>query len=153
MTSLPDPLPETEIADLIAAAADAATRAYAPYSHYHVGAALRFADGLVVTGCNFENISYGLSICAETAAVISANLQGRRTGLVAVAISGGKRVDAEIRLEAAPLTPCGRCRQVLNEVARLGDTDPMVYSARAGGYAQHRLSVLLPESFGPASLR
>ncbi|WP_373488075.1 cytidine deaminase [Blastomonas sp.] len=140
-------------AELLAAARAAAKSAYAPYSGFHVGAALRFADGSVVTGSNFENASYGLSICAETAAVIAANLQGKRSGLVEVAIMGGPLGDdGALAPTAAPVTPCGRCRQVLTELAQLGETDPFVYSGHAGGYLEHRLSVLLPAAFGPANL-
>ena len=139
--------------DLLDLARAAALGAYAPYSGFHVGAAFRFADGTVVTGSNFENASYGLSICAETAAAIAANLQGRRTGLVEVAIIGGP-IDAGGALAptAAPVTPCGRCRQVMNELAALGGTDPLVYSGHAGGWIEHPLSVLLPAAFGPANL-
>lgn len=139
--------------ELLEAAKVAALTAYAPYSGFHVGAALRFADGTVVTGSNFENASYGLSICAETSAVIAANLLGRRTGLIEVAIIGGP-LDEDGRLAptAAPVTPCGRCRQVLNELAQLGGTDPLVYSGHADGHLVHRLSVLLPVAFGPGNL-
>lgn len=140
-------------ARLLEAARAAALTAYAPYSGFHVGAALRYADGTVITGSNFENASYGLAICAETSAVIAANLQGRRTGLVEVAIMGGPLgPDGQLAPTASPVTPCGRCRQVLNEVAQLGNTDPIVYSGHATGCIEHRLSVLLPAAFGPANL-
>ncbi|MEO1044136.1 MAG: cytidine deaminase [Pseudomonadota bacterium] len=144
---------------LIAEAHKAAARAYAPYSRFHVGAALLFDDGstqgTVIRGANFENASYGLSICAETAALLEANHHGLRTGLVAVAIVGGPPSDedkATIIANAVPVTPCGRCRQTLNEVAQLGGTDPVIFCAHADGYAQHRLSELLPHAFGPANL-
>lgn len=146
----------SEVSDrqaLLDAARAAALTAYAPYSGFHVGAAFRFDDGTVVTGSNFENASYGLAICAETAAAIVANLQGRRTGLVEVAIMGGPLgADGQLDPTAAPVTPCGRCRQVMNELAQLGGTDPIVYSGHADGYLEHRLSVLLPAAFGPANL-
>lgn len=138
---------------LFAAAHHAASRAYAPYSGFHVGAALLFADGMIVEGSNFENVSYGLSICAETAAILSANQQGYRSGLVAVAIVGGPP-DKHDRIVQGPepVTPCGRCRQVLNEIAALGDTDPVILCGHASGFAQHSLKALLPAAFGPASL-
>jgi hypothetical protein len=79
----PAALPRREA--LLAAARDAAARAYAPYSRFHVGAALAFADGEIVTGANVENASYGLSLCAETVAAAIAMSAGRRGGLVAVA--------------------------------------------------------------------
>ena len=136
--------PEQE-ADLIAAAFAAAERAYAPYSDYPVGAALLFADGAVVTGCNIENASYGLSLCAETVAVAKALGEGRRGGLQAVAVVG-------LKADSEPITPCGRCRQVLNEVAALGATDPLVLCVSAEGVRRVQLSALLPHAFGPGHL-
>ncbi|AKM08707.1 cytidine deaminase [Pelagerythrobacter marensis] len=129
--------------DLIAAARGAATKAYAPYSGFPVGAALRFADGTVVTGANIENASYGLALCAETVAVAKAMAGGIRGGLEAVAVTGPG---------ADPITPCGRCRQVLNELAALGDTDPEVLCVGPDEVRRMRLSALLPAAFGPASL-
>jgi cytidine deaminase len=136
--------PETE-ATLIAAAFAAAEQAYAPYSDYPVGAALLFDDGAIVTGCNVENASYGLALCAETVAVAKALGEGRRGGLRAVAVVG-------LKAEAEPITPCGRCRQVLNEVAALGSTDPLVLCVSAEGVRRVTLSALLPHAFGPAHL-
>lgn len=137
-------------AALIAAARAASAQAYAPYSGFHVGAALAFADGTVVTGANVENASYGLSLCAETVAVAAAMKDGARGGLVAVAVVGGR--PGERRDEEAPVTPCGRCRQVLNELAHLGDTDPVIWCAGGKAVLELRLSELLPHSFGPRSL-
>ena len=134
---------------LIAAARDAATRAYAPYSNYHVGAALGFADGSVVTGANVENASYGLTLCAETVAVGKALSEDWRGRLEAVAVIGGK---AGAVGSGDPVTPCGRCRQILNEMAALGDSDPQVWCVGEAGVAEYRLSQLLPDAFGPASL-
>jgi cytidine deaminase len=132
---------------LVAAARAARESAYAPYSGFPVGAALAFADGSVVAASNVENASYGLSLCAETIAVASAMSAGARGGLLAVAVIGG-RPDAQ----APPVTPCGRCRQVLNELAQLGGTDPLVWCAGAEGVLELRLSALLPHAFGPESL-
>ena len=132
---------------LIAAARTAADSAYAPYSHFHVGAALLFDDGAIVTGANVENASYGLSLCAETVACAIASHAGRRGGLVAVAVLGGP--DGEI---GTPVTPCGRCRQVLHELAGLGGTDPLVLCIGVNEILETRLSVLLPHAFGPAQL-
>jgi len=128
---------------LIAAARTAAENAYVPYSRFPVGAALRFADGSVVTGTNIENASYGLALCAETVAVAKAMAEGVRGGLEAVAVTGPG---------GQPLTPCGRCRQVLNELAALGGTDPEVLCVGPGEVRRTRLSALLPDAFGPASL-
>ena len=130
-------------AELIAAAREAMARAYAPYSNFQVGAALRFNDGAIVTGTNVENASYGLSLCAETLAVARAMAEGRRGGLVEIAVTG---------TGPAPVTPCGRCRQVLNELAELGETDPTLWSCGAEEVREYRLSDLLPAAFGPRSL-
>ena len=138
---------------LIAAARAASARAYAPYSRFHVGAALLFEDGAIVAGANAENASYGLSLCAETAAVASAMNAGRRGGLVAVAVIGGAPgTGGEAAPGEAAATPCGRCRQVLNELAQLGATDPEVLCVGAREVTALKLSELLPRAFGPASL-
>ena len=129
--------------ELVAAARAAMAGAYAPYSNFRVGAALRFEDGEIVTGTNIENASYGLSLCAETVAVANAMAAGRRGGLAEVAVIG---------TGAAPVTPCGRCRQVLNELAELGKTDPVVWSCGTEEVREYRLSDLLPAAFGPRSL-
>ena len=129
--------------DLIAAARAAAQQSYSPYSSFAVGAALRFADGSVVTGTNIENASYGLALCAETVAVAKAMANGVRGGLVAVAVTGPAET---------PITPCGRCRQVLNELAALGGTDPEVLCVGPGEVRRTTLSALLPQAFGPDSL-
>lgn len=121
---------------LRAAARDAVTRAYAPYSSFPVGAAGLVDDGRVITGCNVENASYGLTLCAECSlvAVLHATGGGR---LVAVACVAG---------DGAPLVPCGRCRQVLLEH---GGEDLLI-EAPSGVV---RLGDLLPQAFGPADLR
>jgi len=129
--------------ELVAAAREAAATAYAPYSNFAVGAALLFEDGAIVTGANVENASYGLALCAETVAVGKAMAEGRRGGLVAVAVTGPG---------PEPITPCGRCRQVLNELAALGGTDPPVLCVGPEEVRRMKLSQLLPAAFGPASL-
>ncbi len=97
---------ETDITRLIDAACAVRLRAYAPYSKYLVGAALLTADGEIVVGCNVENVSYGLTICAERVAIGTAVANGQRefTAMVIATANGG--------------TPCGACRQVLIEFAR-----------------------------------
>jgi len=96
---------EEMIEGLILSAREASDSAYCPYSEYPVGAALLGVDGELYTGCNVENASYGLSMCAERAALFNAVSCGCRA-FVALALAGG---------EAEPATPCGACRQVLAE--------------------------------------
>ena len=140
-------------ASLIAAARSASTNAYAPYSRFHVGAALLLADGSVVTGANVENASYGLSLCAETVAVAKILSDGGRGGLVAVAVIGGAPdASGEATPCAEAVSPCGRCRQILNEIAQLGGTDPLVLCIGAQEVVEITLAALLPMAFGPASL-
>jgi cytidine deaminase len=130
-------------AALRAAAAAAAANAYAPYSGLRVGAAGLAGDGRVVTGCNVENASYGLTLCAECGLVSALHASGAAlhasgTGgpLVAVAIVAG---------DGEPLLPCGRCRQLLYEA---GGENLLVDTAEG----PVELRVLLPAAFGPADL-
>ncbi len=138
---------------LIAAAREAAARAYAPYSGYHVGAALLLADGSIVTGANVENASYGLSLCAETVAIAKLANMAALAQVRAVAIIGG-RAEGGALVGTEPVHPCGRCRQILNEAAEQARTDMDVLCASGDGsaVASYRLSELLPHSFGPKDL-
>jgi cytidine deaminase len=141
-------------ADLVSKAVAAARNAYAPYSGFHVGAALLLDTGEVVTGSNFENASYGMTLCAETVAIAKANSDGQMRQIIAIAVAGGpKAADGGAVIGASAVTPCGRCRQIIKEVADEVDIDLPVYCARAGGYDTHLLSELLPHGFGPASLK
>ncbi len=139
--------PELNVGELVAAAREAAEHSYSPYSNYSVGAALLFDDGTVVTGTNVENASYGLALCAETIAVSKAMADGRRGGLIAAAVTGPHDSG-----DGLPITPCGRCRQVLNELAQLGGTDPEILCVGADEIRRVALSQLLPHAFGPAHL-
>ena len=122
---------------LRAAATAAAERAYAPYSGLRVGAAGLTADGQVVTGCNVENSSYGLTLCAECGLVSALHASGAREGaLQAVAVVAG---------DGQPLLPCGRCRQLLLEA---GGPDLLVDTAEG----PVELKVLLPAAFTGADL-
>jgi cytidine deaminase len=138
---------------LVDAARAAARNAYAPYSRFAVGAALLMTDGQIVTGANFENASYGLSLCAETVAIASASAAGRLGDVVAIAVVGGA-MGASGPTGTTPVRPCGRCRQVINEAAQVGGRDVAVFCAGAEGSAleRHSLSALLPHAFGPADL-
>jgi len=145
-----DPIPGR----LIEAARAVARHAHAPYSGFGVGAALLMADGSIVTGANFENASYGLSLCAETVAVATASAQGRLDQIVAVGVVGGTIDPDGVLRGSAPVMPCGRCRQVLNEAAQMGARDFMIHCGAGEGerIESHKLSALLPYAFGPASL-
>ncbi|MDQ6654557.1 MAG: cytidine deaminase [Verrucomicrobiota bacterium] len=117
---------------LIEAALSARGRAYAPYSRFGVGAAILSADGAIFTGCNIENISYGLTMCAERVAVGSAISQGANS-FVAIAI---------VSDSAEPVVPCGACRQVLAEFR----SDFRVLTATLSGESmEYRLDELLPK--------
>jgi cytidine deaminase len=125
---------------LLRAALEARRRAYCPYSRFRVGAALLGASGTVWPGCNVENASYGLTICAERNAVHAAVARGERNfTMIAVAAGGGP-----------PGRPCGACLQVLQEfmprgIVLLGDA--------TGRFETFRLRDLLPHPFDPALLR
>jgi cytidine deaminase len=131
------PLTPEKLEQLREAATAAATHAYAPYSGFQVGAALLLDDGSIVTGCNVENISYGLTICAERSAVAGAIAEsGPQRKIVAVAVTN---------LEGAASPPCGACRQVLGEFVT---QDALVYFADAkGGMTAVPFAELLPHSF------
>ena len=128
---------------LRAAATAAAERAYAPYSGLRVGAAGQTADGQVVTGCNVENSSYGLTLCAECGLVCALHASG--AGALPVADAGPLRAVAVVAGDGQPLLPCGRCRQLLLEA---GGGDLLVDTA-AGPV---ELKVLLPAAFTGADL-
>lgn len=143
-----------EAAALIAAARTAARHAHAPYSRFAVGAAVLLVDGSVVTGANVENASYGLSLCAETVAIATVSASGRLREVVAIGVIGGVMDATGAATGSAPVRPCGRCRQVLNEAAQLGGRDLRIHCAGADGetVASYRLSDLLPHAFGPGDL-
>jgi cytidine deaminase len=143
-----------DVTRLIAAARAAALHAHAPYSRFAVGAALLMTDGSIVAGANVENASYGLSLCAETVAIATASAQGRIAEIVAIGVIGGA-MDADGRATGlTPVSPCGRCRQVINEAAQMSHRDLPVHCGAAEGDAvkSYLLSELLPDAFGPADL-
>jgi cytidine deaminase len=125
----------TESDDLLAAAIAVRERAYAPYSKFAVGAAIRTAKGAIYTGCNVENASYPEGCCAETSAI-------------AAMVAAGERHIAEVVVCAeseAPITPCGGCRQRL---AEFGRADTVVRAAGPQGErARWTLGALLPAAF------
>jgi cytidine deaminase len=121
---------------LLAAAREARQRAHAPYSRFQVGAAVRGASGRVFGGCNIENASYGLTVCAERVAVWQA------------VAAGEQRLSALVVVTADGSTPCGACRQVLHEFAA-GEL-PVLIADTAGGGWFTTLAALLPHPFPQA---
>lgn len=130
---------------LISSALGALERAYAPYSGFHVAAALLCGDGSVFTGCNVENASYPAGICAERSAFSAAVSSGKRE-FTAIAIVGGRDGKTE-----SYCAPCGICRQVMREFCR-PDEFLILLARTPEDYKEYTLEELLPESFGPENL-
>jgi len=125
---------------LIEAARNVRKHAHAPYSRYHVGAAVRAASGKIYVGANVENASYGLALCAERSAV-------------ATAISAGEKRLAAVAVETStspPAAPCGMCRQLLAEFG--GDDLPVVLVNDKGEREETTLGQLLPHAFRSGDL-
>ncbi|HHX73460.1 MAG TPA: cytidine deaminase [Firmicutes bacterium] len=119
---------------LLEAAAAVRRHAYAPYSRFPVGAALQTADGMIFTGCNIENVSFGLTVCAERVACFAAVAAGQKEPVALALVADTPE----------PPVPCGACRQVLHEFS------PAMWIVCAGLNGQKRifrLSELLPEAF------
>ena len=132
----PSQLPPQQQESLPAAARKALHRAYARYSNFRVGAAVLTEQGEIFQGCNVENASYGLTICAERAAVFTAvqETKGPKLAIRAVAVVNG---------DDLPCSPCGACRQVIFE---FGENAIVIFKNQRG-YVQQRITDLLPESF------
>jgi cytidine deaminase len=129
-----------ELTSLFEAALAAQRTAYAPYSGYRVGAALRTVSGRIFAGCNVENASFPVGICAEA-------------GAIAAMIAAGERAIAECLVLGdgdALVTPCGACRQRIREFA--APQTPIHIASRNGVRASFTQSSLLPHSFGPDNL-
>lgn len=132
--------------ELIRAALAARAAAYAPYSHYTVGAALLTAEGEIYTGGNIENASYGASNCGERTAIFKAVSEGRR-GFAAIAIAGGM----EGREPVDYAYPCGICRQIMREFAGAGFR--VIVAKAIDDYRIYQLEELLPHGFGGESIQ
>ena len=129
-------LGDAEVAALVAAATQTAAHAYAPYSGFRVGAALRLANGALVTGTNVENMSYGLTICAERSAVTAMIAQhGPEARVTAACV---------VNLNGAASPPCGACRQVLSEFM---DADAWVIFPGDAGQERRKFGELFPFGF------
>ncbi len=124
---------------LLAAAKDAFSRAYAPYSSFQVGAALLGVDGKIYSGCNVENASYGLSRCAEQTAILKMVSEGTRAFSKAVVYT----------LASPPSSPCGACRQIMFE---FGENAEVVMVNDKNETRSFTVSELLPAGFGPRDL-
>lgn len=124
-------------ATLLRAAREALARAYAPYSRFPVGAAILCEDGSIVTGCNVENASYGLSMCAERVALFRAVAEGKRRF----------RMLAVMAHTEEPVAPCGACRQVMAEFFQ--GTTPIILANMAGQTMRTTVTDLLPRPFLP----
>ncbi len=135
-----------DLKELIQAALEARQRAYTPYSHFKVGAALQAADGRIFRGCNIENAAYTPSNCAERTAFFKAVSEGvynfRR-----IVIVGGAEDEEKLQICA----PCGVCRQVMAEFCDLEDFR-VILAASPDSYEEYRLQELLPKAFTPVRL-
>ena len=143
---------QTQIEDalcrrLIAAALEARKRSYAPYSHYHVGAALWTQSGKLYTGCNIENAAYTPTNCAERTAFFKAVSEGERS-FTAIAVVGGPEGASEFDWCA----PCGVCRQVMKEFCH-EDAFQIILARSVKEYKVYTLAEFLPMGFGPDNLQ
>jgi cytidine deaminase len=135
--SNPNSLSPAQAADLQQRAIAAAHNAYAPYSNFRVGAAVLLSDGTIVTGCNVENASYRLTVCAEQAAIAAAvTLHGPKIRIRAIAVAN---------LNDTASQPCGACRQTIHEFST---PDTIVFFPSEGGAVAHAtIAALLPAAF------
>ena len=127
--------------ELLIHARSAAQRAHCPYSNFRVGAAVLCDDGSLVEGCNVENASYGLSICAERVALTSALAQGKRPISLAVSCIDASDDEEDQAVNAALRMPCGACRQVMLELL------PSDAAIHIDGVGSHNLAALIPQGF------
>ncbi len=137
MTIDNEPLTETAKDALLAAAREAQLSAYAPYSNFAVGAAVLLSDGSIYKGCNIENASFGLTVCAERVAIFHAVTAGRMD-IVAVGV-----------VTSAPklCKPCGACRQVIAEFSRADSPIVIISTTESGLSATDTITDLLPDNF------
>ena len=138
---------------LIAAAREAALKAYAPYSRFSVGCAIESVDGEVVTGVNVENACYRLGVCAEQSALSAAHLAFGLQNVVRIAVAGGDGSGESLAGEIV-CTPCGGCRQAIYEASCLSGRDVEIICANGEGseVERHSIAALIPHGFGPANL-
>ena len=132
--------------ELLALARDAAAKAYAPYSKFHVGCAIESVDGEIVTGANMENACYRLGICAEQSALTAAQHKFGLDKVARIAVAGG--------IGNMVCTPCGGCRQAILEAGQLSmiDVEILCGSGDGSNFERHTIRELIPFGFGPANL-
>ena len=140
--------------DLVALAREAALRAHAPYSRFHVGCAVESLDGDVALGSNMENASYPVGVCAEASALAAALQSFGLEKVRHIAITGGRLSGDETLASATPVMPCGACRQSIAEAAQVAghDIDVTVTSGNGQIVETYRISELLPASFSKNDL-
>lgn len=140
--------------ELIAAAREAALKAYAPYSRFSVGCAIESVDGAVVTGVNVENACYRLGVCAEQSALSAAHLTFGLQNVARIAVAGGDGSGVSLAGDVV-CTPCGGCRQAIYEASCLSGRDIEIICSNGEGLAieHHSISTLIPHGFGPANLK
>ncbi|HEX2794492.1 MAG TPA: cytidine deaminase [Croceicoccus sp.] len=140
--------------NLVARAREAAKKAHAPYSRFHVGCAVEAVDGNVVSGANVENACYRLGLCAEQAALSAAQHAFGLGEVARIAVAGGPWRDGAVSGGEA-IMPCGGCRQAILEAASISGRDIEVICAGADGddWVVTTISALLPAAFGPEALR
>jgi len=144
-----DELSESEQA-LVRKAVEATDNSYAPYSHFHVGAALRLADGTVFIGANQENAAFSVTLCAERSAIFAAQSQCPGQPVAAIAIAARN----EAGLLREPITPCGSCRQAILEIEqRYGRPVTIYLYGTSGVYVVGSVKDLLPLSFVDQAMR
>ena len=130
----------------LALAREAAAKAYAPYSNFHVGCAVESTDGEVVTGANMENACYRLGLCAEQSALTAAQHKFGLDKVARIAVVGGTG--------DVICTPCGGCRQAILEAAQLSgrDVEILCGNGDSSSVERHTIGELIPFGFGPANL-
>jgi cytidine deaminase len=133
-------VPEALLRKLMAAAKSASEHAYCPYSHFRVGAAVLTEDDEIFAGCNVENASYGLTICAERNAIFQAKARGKSQVRAVVIYTPSP----------SPSAPCGACRQVINE---FGPEAAVISICDGPDVLRRTLAELMPDAFGPRNLK
>jgi cytidine deaminase len=130
-------LTQAHLVELLAAAREVQSAAYAPYSNFRVGAAALLSDGTIYRGCNVENASYGLTVCAERVAVFSA-IAACRMDIAAIAV---------VTSATKPARPCGACRQVIAEFSQADNPIVIITACADGQTITETITELLPKTF------